>query len=318
MQPILRFFKKNLPLKIISVIAALTIWVFVQVKGAPVEESRQVTIRLLTSGELIRVSDPLPPLKITLRGPKYEIRGIRNEDLIYNIDATKNNSGEFTVKFIDSKIKGLPDSDNTKVTSIEPTQLQIVLANLLTRRKPVSVYTKGKPADGYEVTETTVTPKLVELSGAAEEVNRLVSVSTEQIDITGASSSIVKTVGLDLTGQHIELVNLKEVKVTIEIDEKYATVNFVNIPVTVVGTDLSYSIDPKTLDINLQGPENIMKTLSSNDINLVIDVTGKEPGTYSLRPKIELENSNLPLRHRIQPVSVTLRHARRHKTGTKN
>jgi len=315
MQKIFYFFKKNLLLKIITVFAALIIWIFVQVKGAPVEVAREVTIRLLTPDNLTRVSDPLSPLKIRLRGPKYEIRGIKNEDLFYDIDATNNSPGEFTVKFIDSKIKGLPGGDNTKITSIEPTQVQVVLAKLINRRKPVSVNTKGKVAQGFEVVEEIVTPKLIEIAGAEEEVNRLVSVSTEQIDITGATTTIVKTVGLDLTGQHIELVNVKEVTVKIEIDESYTTVNFVNIPITVTGTDFKFNIIPKTLDINLQGPENMMKTLSNNDIKLIIDVTGKEPGEYKLRPKIELENYDLPLRHRIQPVIVYIKNSKRNKTA---
>ena len=305
MSRIVKFFRRNFWLKVISFLVALTLWMFVTVGQPDREEARKVSVILVVPNDMVRVSDVVNVLEITVAGPQNVLRNIKDENLTYEIDASNLEPGETNFKFIASRIKGIPTG--AMVTSLTPTQINIILAERANRFVPVNIVLKGKVADGYEITEKVAEPSLVEVSGAVEGVDRLKFVPTEQVDITGRKESLAKNVGLDLTGYHIDLVQNKNVNVKIDIIEKILTRKFAKIPIMVIGTELKAMIKPGTLDVNLQGPEAMMKNLKENDIRLVVDASGMEPGTYNLRPQIQLPDPEVLVHYDLPEVAVTLK-----------
>lgn len=302
---LIQFFRRNLLLKAISFLFALTLWAFVAVGQPDIEVPRKVAVILVTPNNLVRVSDIVSHLEISLVGPRNVLRNVKDEEMTYEIDASKLEPGEITFKFIPSRIKGLPSG--VSVTSLSPTQITIALAERAKRMVPVNIVLKGKVADGYEIVESIAEPSLVEVSGALEEVDRLKYVPTESVDVTGKRASVTKTVGLDLTGQHIDLVQQKEVEIKIEVIERNLTRKFENIPIIVIETGLKAIVKPGTLDVNLQGPEVMMKALAPNDIKLIVDASGLDPGVHLLRPRIQLPDPEVLVHYDLPEVSVTLK-----------
>lgn len=309
MKKLLDFFRKNLPYKIVSFTVGLVLWIIVTVMQPDVEVTRKISLSLILPNHLIRTSDMPGFIDITLVGPGILIRKIKDENLAYEVDATRSEAGEMTVKFIESRIKGLPQG--ARISSLSPTQINIKLDEKAQRKLPVNVVFKGKPQEGFHVSETVTEPDIIEVSGALSEVSRLKYISTEMVDITGRKGSLSKSIGLDLAGQHISLVDTKQVTVKITIEEKKMTRKFENIPIQVIGTELKAIIKPGALDVNLQGPEMMIRKLQPQNIQLVIDASALGPGTFDMVPKIRLEGSDHLVRYDLPKVSLTLKQGKK-------
>lgn len=306
MKRILNFFRRNLLLKIVSLMFAVAFWIFVTVGQPDAEAPRTVTLILVNLPDnMVRISDVISHLEITIGGSRNVIRNIQNEDLFYELDMSKISAGPTTFKIIPSRIKGLTSAIN--VTSISPTQVTVVLADRANRIVPVSITLKGKPAEGYGLGEKMADPALVEVTGAVEEVDRLKFVPTEQVDITGRRAGIKKTVGLDLAGQHIDLVQYKEVEVKVEILPRIITRKFEEIPILVINTIYEAQVTPGALDFNLQGPEAMVSKLDPKDVRLIVDATGLDVGTEKIRPKIQLPDNTVVVQDDMAEVQITLK-----------
>lgn len=309
MKRILDFFRKNLPYKMVSFSVGLALWIIVTVMQPDVEVTRKVALTLILPNNLIRVSDMPGYIDITFVGPGILIRNVKDEDLSYEVDATRSEAGEMTVKLIESRIKGFPQG--ATVSSMSPTQINIKLDDKAKRKLPVNVVFKGKPPEGFSVFETVTEPDIVEISGALSEVSRLKYIPTEMVDITGQKGTVVETVGLDLAGQHISLVDTKQVKVKIMIEEKKMTRKFEKIPIQVIGTELKAIIKPGALDVNLQGPEMMIRKLQPQNIRLIVDASNLAPGTYDMVPRIKLQGSDHLVRYDLPKVSVILKQGKK-------
>jgi YbbR domain-containing protein len=61
-----------------------------------------------------------------------------------------------------------------------------------------------------------------------------------------------------------------------------------NIPPTILvdEEDLFTDVYPKTVSLTLEGPKALLDTLSSGDVSVLVDLSGKPPGRYTLAPEI--------------------------------
>src|SRR6185437_13112000 len=57
---------------------------------------------------------------------------------------------------------------------------------------------RGNPADGYAVTSVLVAPPTITIQGAVPGLGDANSINTAPIDITGATSTLTRVIGLDL------------------------------------------------------------------------------------------------------------------------
>jgi YbbR domain-containing protein len=306
MNTLIDFFRRNLLLKAVSGIIALFIWIYVTIGQPDAEVSRKVAVMLVNMpANMVRVSDVITHVDISVTGPRNILRNVKNETLSFEIDLNAATAGATNYKVIESRIKGIPPG--ASVTSVSPTQINVLLAERSERVVPVSITIKGKPAEGYEVAEMVAEPPLVEVSGAADEVTRLKFVPTEAIDVTGERKTIRRTVAIDLSGQHVEAQEHKEVQVSIEIEARLATRKFTQVPIDVEGTTLEAFVKPGALDFPLQGPEVMINGLSDKKLKLVIDASGLEAGTYELKPEIRLPNEGAVVQTDLPLVQVTLK-----------
>jgi YbbR domain-containing protein len=301
--------RRNSGSKLFSLVAAAILWGYVILGQPMVEVSRKVPLHLVTPNSLVRVSDFVGQLDVMISGPRNIIRNIRSEDLSYEIDATNYGAGEIPIKFNEYLIDGIPSG--VTITSISPTQIRIVLEDRANRKVPVSIVTQGKVEQSYRVVEMVADPAIVEITGGIKQIGRLKSVPTNQVVLDGKNESFSVDVGVDLAGRHIDLVEQTSVMVKIEIAENFITRHFDAIPIQVIETSLKAMVKPGAQGVDLQGPEKMMKNLKAEDIQLVIDASGLEPGTYQLKPKIRLTNLDVAFRYDLPAVTVTLKQGKK-------
>jgi len=173
----------------------------------------------------------------------------------------------------------------TEVSVTQPIFLQGGYRNVIVR-----VETVGQPADGYKLTNITVSPlNVVVFSSDPQLVNDLPGyVETEPVDLTGAIDdidtyvAIILPEGITLVGDQFVLV-----QVSIAAIEGSLKMSLPVIPVGLLPIQAAL-ISPETVDVILSGPVPILDAMTPEDVRVIVDMADLELGVYQLEPQVEV------------------------------
>ncbi len=172
-----------------------------------------------------------------------------------------------------------------EVAVTQPIFLQGGYRNVIVR-----VETVGQPADGYKLTNITVSPlNVVVFSSDPQLVNDLPGyVETEAVDLTGAVDDIDTYVAITLP-EGVTLVGDQFVLVQVSIAAIEGSLKM-SLPVTPIGLlpIQAALISPETVDVILSGPVPILDTMTPEDVRVLVDVSDLELGIYQLEPQVEV------------------------------
>jgi YbbR domain-containing protein len=189
------------PLKILSVLIAVALWVVV-FGSRTIEITKEVPFEVMMGEDQI-LTEPLPD-KITFRlsGPKAFLRSITNriEDPIRaNIRDLK--TGVFTHRVYSDSIK-LPLG--VKVQSINPNVIQIKVEELKRKMVAVRLVTTGEPMSGHKVVRSEVLPPQIRVKGPRNRVLSLTQLPSLPIDLTNLSATTIIPLAFDFKALGIE------------------------------------------------------------------------------------------------------------------
>jgi YbbR domain-containing protein len=206
------------------------------------------------------------------------------------------------------------DSSGTAVTGVtlSPDRVSVTLPiSLLAgfRNVVVRVVTTGQVATGYRLTNLTPSPPNVTVSSPNPDlVNSLPGyVETEPLDLTGLDDDTEERLALNLP-PGVSVVGEQSVLVQVSVAAIDSSLS-ITLPVDVVGlgTGLSGQASPDTIDVILSGPIVILDVLDPADVSVFVDVTGLEPGTYTLAPQVDILDENIQVQSILpEMVEVTI------------
>jgi YbbR domain-containing protein len=159
----------------------------------------------------------------------------------------------------------------------------------------VKVPLTGTVKSGYRLTGLTITPQVVTLySDNADAIQNLPGyVSTEPLDISGASADINKSLSLVLP-EGVQVVGNPEIVVQVSISAIEDSITLSR-PIRFQGLTpgLTATLSPSSVDIILSGPAPIIWSLHPADVDVFLDLSGLAPGTYKLQPQVKLPDPSL-------------------------
>ena len=190
---------------------------------------------------------------------------------------------------------GLVDASGKPVAgvSLEPASVQVKVP--ITQKQgfrdvAVTIDRTGQVAAGYRITNITVAPPVITVSSSdPQRVEALPGfVKTQTLDLTGASDDIVVRLPLALPeGVSVEGEPSVQVQVNIAAIESSQTEQR-QLEFQGLGPGLSATASPDTVVVLVSGPLPVLDRLKQEDVRVILDVTGLEPGTYSLTPEVSL------------------------------
>jgi len=179
---------------------------------------------------------------------------------------------------------GLPLREVT-VTPDKINLLQTVSQRGGYRNVVVKVVTEGLIKDGYRLTSVTVNPPTVTVySSDTVIVDELPGyVETRVINLVERQEDFSEEVELNLpAGLQVIGNSLVEVKVEIEPVVSSVSLSEIQLEATGLASNLSAVIVPDKANIILTGPVPLLNNLFINDLRVLIDLTGRMPGVYSI------------------------------------
>jgi YbbR domain-containing protein len=174
------------------------------------------------------------------------------------------------------------------------------------RNVVVRVLTTGEPADGYWLSNISVSPPNVTVfSTNPQLVNQLPGyVETNPIDLTGLTDDVDIRASLNLP-EGVTLVGEESVLVRLSIAAQESTLP-ITLPIEAIGLlpEMEASFSPESVDLLLAGPLPILNNLKPAEVRVVANLSGMEPGLYQVIPVVDLLPSQVRVIY-IQPETVS-------------
>jgi YbbR domain-containing protein len=178
------------------------------------------------------------------------------------------------------------------------------------KRVPVVPRIVGAPASGYIVASIAVEPQFIRLTGSSGPLDNVQSIETGDVDITGASQTVVRTVEVRAP-VNIGIASDESNMVTVTVTIAPITRSFqITLPAPVVVTDVSdglqVSLSPQNIQITLAGTAARLAAFDPNRLQGAASVRDRGPGSYAIVPTFALPEG-ISLVGEPPKVTVTLR-----------
>ncbi|GBD09721.1 CdaA regulatory protein CdaR [Candidatus Thermoflexus japonica] len=256
-------------------------------------ESREVPVSIQVLGQPAigyQAGNPLPALsEVRVSGPRSRVAVAAMAVGRIQIDGVRQ-SVETQVRLaaVDPQGVLLPE------LNVEPEQITVTVPveqRLGFRELPVRVALQGRPARGYQLTEISVDPPTVTLTGDPRRLEEIGSfISTEPIDLSEARGELIAEVPLVLPAGVALVGSPATVEVRLQVEPILSTQVFQQVPIMVEGLrpGVIARLSPETVDVILRGPLPYVENLRPDELRVWIDVGDLERGTYTLTPTVTL------------------------------
>jgi len=239
--------KKNLTAKVIALIMAIILWVYVMNEQNPlVETSMEIPLEVRNLSNSIIAVDIPERVKVKVRGPRSLIVGLSSKDIKSYIDLKGLSDGRNTVK-VNTTIPA-----NVEVVEVNPENINFRLDSIASRQIPVEVNVNGIPAPGTVLGKTNYSLTHVTVEGPTELLNTATKVIAN-VDVTGKNTDYTVTEYLQLVdekGKKVEGLTISPGQVTVSLSFTSATVKKV-VPIKVNTTGAvakNITLNPITID----------------------------------------------------------------------
>jgi len=177
-----------------------------------------------------------------------------------------------------------------------------------------STITVTNIAEGYEVSDISIEPSIVEIAGHPDDIGILTGIHIPFIDAAGSNTTITVDVPLPDLGDDIVYTEKNTVTATITITETQTTSTFSGIPIEVRGKQegYSYKLSKTSSNVSVSGGLSVMQKVTSRSVGLYADVSGLSEGTHKIRVKADpitgIYQSDVSIA--VTEVEVTIRKSR--------
>jgi YbbR domain-containing protein len=277
----------DLPVKVICLAAAVILLLFHRVTTLT-ERFFSVPLDVSTPAGLAVASAFPKTVRITLRGAGDAIFPILEEDVDASVSLDSHHSPGVYRADVKVDRRGTAQGVEPLEIRVEPQSITFTLEPLTEKRVPVSPDLKGTPAYGYELVQSGIAPQNVIIRGARSRVQSVVSLPTEEIDLTGRTGSFASKVKILLPNTLLKIAGDASADFHATIQE--ATVQHAFDSVVVAPFDLSPHLALKNVpapgSVKIQGTQLAVDAVRPEQLHLMLDLGSvRRAGTYSLQTR---------------------------------
>ncbi|MDA1002328.1 MAG: CdaR family protein [Chloroflexi bacterium] len=193
--------------------------------------------------------------------------------------------------------------------TITPSSVRVnvqILQRTLFRTLPLTVRIIGEPANGYRVSNVTISPPAIEVQGSIRALQQLDALALPSVDVTGHSAGLSIPLRIPLP-DGVSASTDVSATVTVSIVPASGSLRLTVAPeLTNVADGLTASVDTTSIVVVVEGPIPVLDALAVADVRVLIDLTGRPAGVYDEVPQIEIPDGLTVVIVTPQTVSVTL------------
>jgi len=254
--------KKNLTAKIIALIMAVVLWVYVMnEQNPPVETSLEIPLEVRNLSSSVVAVDIPDTIRVKVRGPRTLIIGLNQADIKSYIDLKGLSDGNNTLKVTTS----IPPS--VELVEVNPDKINFRLDTIASRQVPIEARIGGT-SPGNSIGKITYGSPNVTLKGPSELLDRVVKTLVD-IDVSGKTGDVTVMalpIPVDDKGKKVEglTVHPGEMSVSLSlvpvINKKVVDVK-TNIVGTLAKGVVLNQITTKPEEVEISGDAKLLETI---------------------------------------------------------
>lgn len=231
----------------------------------------------------------IDPLEVIVAGAQSQVQKVARARISISLDGVRENVDRtIPVEVLDEN--GQP----VEGVTVSPESIQVSLPVSQQggyRDVAVKVITVGRVASGYRLTDISVFPPVVTVFATNPDLvsNLPGVVETAPLDLQNAKDDITTRLTLNLPPD-VSIVGDQTVLIQAGVSAIESSITLGGEKVEVVGLGNGYTaiVSPLTVDVIVSGPLPLLDTITRQDVRVTVDLTGLEPGTHQIIPKIEV------------------------------
>jgi YbbR domain-containing protein len=199
-----RIFLENWPIKLASLLLAVSLWFYVTSKGKT-EMSLTVPLELrnIPAGMAV-VGDVPGTVEARFQGQERALRDIASgKKVVGAVDLSLGKEGENLIRISPDDIR---KPSGVIVTHLSPYEITVKLDRIVRKTIRLIPVLSGTPAGGYRLGSVTVSPPRITLEGPSRSVGKLTSLQTMPIDITGMKGPATVEPRIDYRGKPFKVI----------------------------------------------------------------------------------------------------------------
>ncbi len=288
-------------LKILSVLIALGMWVMVVSAQEEVKEMTvQVKLVNVPAG-YVAVPD-YTNVTITIKGASRLLKGLRNSDVLLNVDVSLFPEGQSIRRILPSDFK---TPLRMEVVDVKPSSLKINIDKLATKEVRILPSVIGDVNTGYKVESITLKPNVAKITGAANVLQHMENISTMQINLSNRSENFALNVSMKDYGG-VTKIEPDTVEVRVKLKEDLVEQEYNNVPVECMNLNNNFVVSnaPSLKYVKVRGRQDVIDTFLDKvtfvtdcshinaagqyigsvayKTNLLVDILGLEPQKIKL------------------------------------
>ena len=280
----------NLGAKIIALLFAIFLWLYVTAQQLE-DQGFRVPLSLTGIPDSLTIIHDVPEfVEVTVRGSRSNLLKLRLFGrLKATVDLEEVKRGRVNIPLSSAILNVSEDFDPRDIEVDEPKTLTLNFERVVTRMVPVRIAYRGEiPQDIIITGDPTIIPDRVQVQGAMSIVSSITLVNTEEIDIRGKRGKLTQELAIDVGGRNVA-VSPQNVLVEMELSRRGVR-TLANLPPTILQDtdDVTVIYSPKTVSLTIEGPEDVIREITSDKVSILLDITTRSPGTYKIRPEIKL------------------------------
>ena len=281
---------ENLGVKLIALVVAVFIW-FNASGQQEVARIRTIPIVIENVADSVTVTSPVPPeVEISVQGTKRQLLTMGFKRVHLAVDMSGVEPGRQRLALTANQIR-LPGGINRRqVSVISPGFIDLDVESIVSREVRVSLETRGSVPGNVVLMDgaMAVDPPTVTIRGAASRVEAVTSVSTEAFDLSRVKGPIDRELAVVYDPRRFSCVP-DRVRVRADVKERGQRV-LANVPPTLLvdSDDYTARVIPTTVSLTLEGAVSVLDTLSSGDVSVLLNLSGRAPARYRLAPEVIL------------------------------
>jgi YbbR domain-containing protein len=252
--------------------------------------------------------DGRPADSVLVRGPQSRVDRVSLARVVADIDRlTGNYSSPRPVEILSQ------DGQEVAGVTAEPASIDVLVpiaSSAGIKRVPVVPQLVGAPASGQIVSTVAVNPQFVQLTGGSDALNSVESIETFDVDITGATRAISRTVAMRVPANTSLASGEPEVATVMvqiqPIDRPFRITLPVPIQVADTPEGLLSTISPNNIQIKLEGDASALGAFDPTSLVGTVSARTLGEGSYAIAPTFQLP-AGIRLAEPAPKVTVTLR-----------
>jgi YbbR domain-containing protein len=293
----------NLPLKVLSLLAAVVLWLAVSGQSQ-VERNIRVPLEFenVPPGMEI-VGDPPGSVDVRLRGSSGNLARVVQGDVVAALDLINARPGTRIFNLHASEVR-VPFG--VQVVQVTPPMVSLDFEFSGQKVVPVSPVIEGDPEPGFVVGRITTSPATVQVLGPVGRLEALLEATTEPVRVDGARTSIVDrvTIGVEDTAVRLREPQVAVVNVEIVPAPVQQTLTGVKIAPTNLGRGLTARINPAAVSVIVRGTRERIAGLDAGDLRADVNLADLGPGQHSVI--VRVPNREGVAVERVEPANVTV------------